>query len=291
MAVTWALIDPVMTIARPVAAFFSAFFTGIMENIFGQGEEQVLEANSSMPDQSCPVDSCCDGKNCPPEEHSAHHSFFEKLAAGLRFAVTDVWSDLAVWFLAGVLIAGIIAVALPGDLLTSHLGGGIGSMLLMLLVGIPIYICATASTPVAAALIMKGASPGTALVFLLAGPATNVTSLSVITGILGKRGTVIYLLSLSVCAVISGLVLDIVYMSFGISATAAIGQASEMMPYWLKTAGAVTLLALSVKPVASRLKKIFFSRKKPPENRQSVSCCSSGTGPGDDKGGGNTSSC
>ena len=91
-------------------------------------------------------------------------------------------------------------------------------MLIMLIVGIPMYICATASTPVAAALILKGVSPGAALVFLLVGPATNVTSLSVLLGLLGKRATAIYLIMLSFFAVLSGLVLDMIYSGFGVSA-------------------------------------------------------------------------
>jgi uncharacterized membrane protein YraQ (UPF0718 family) len=277
MAVTWALIDPVMTVARPVAAFFSAFLTGIMENLLAPQGQMHGTGDATEPDRSCQVDSCCDGKGCPPEEHSRHHSFLEKVVAGLKFAVTDVWADLAGWFLMGLLIAGVIAAILPGELFASHLGGGVGSMLLMLAVGIPIYICATASTPVAAALIMKGASPGTALVFLLAGPATNVTSLSVITGILGKRGTAVYLLCLSACAVISGLVLDAVYMSFGISATAAIGQASGGLPHWLKVAGAIIILALSVRPVSEKLKKLFAGKGRKVDGKEDRTCCSGGT--------------
>jgi len=259
MAVTYALLDPIMTLARPVAAFFSAFFAGIMENL--------LEKNGGLsvagkPDLSCPVDSCCSGEECPPEEHASHHSFAEKLYIGLKYGVTDVWADLAGWFLLGLLIAGVITVLVPQQLLSSHLGGGLSSMLLMLAVGIPIYICATASTPVAAALIIKGASPGAALVFLMAGPATNVTSLSVIVGILGKRGTVIYLASIAFCAVISGLLLDEIYTYFGISAAATAGEASRLLPYWLRLMGALVLLILSIKPVIEKAKKRLCSAEK-----------------------------
>ena len=134
-------------------------------------------------------------------------------------------------------------------------------MLIMLLVGIPMYICATASTPVAAALILKGVSPGAALVFLLVGPATNVTSLSVLFGILGKRATAIYLVSLSVFAVLSGLILDQVYDFFDISAQAIAGQAGEVIPYWLQLAGAIIVLLLSVKPLYLTLSNAFSSGK------------------------------
>jgi hypothetical protein len=124
-------------------------------------------------------------------------------------------------------------------------------MLLMLAFGIPLYICATASTPIAAAFIMKGVSPGTALVFLLVGPATNVTSLSVLVGLLGKRATVLYLVSIAVVSVICGLAVDAVYVGLGISAVAVVGQAAEVLPYWLMLAATLFLLALSVQPLTA----------------------------------------
>ena len=130
-------------------------------------------------------------------------------------------------------------------------------MLIMLLVGIPMYICATASTPVAAALILKGVSPGAALVFLLVGPATNVTSLSVLFGLLGKRATAIYLVMLSLFAVVSGLALDMIYNSFGISASAIAGQAGEVIPPWLQLIGAILVVMLSVKPLYVILKRFW----------------------------------
>ena len=122
-------------------------------------------------------------------------------------------------------------------------------MLLMLTFGIPLYICATASTPIAAAFIMKGVSPGTALVFLLVGPATNITSLSVLFGLLGKRATGLYLLSIAVVSVLCGLAVDAIYFSRGISAVAAVGHAAEILPTWLMTTATLLLLALSIRPL------------------------------------------
>ena len=259
MAITYALLDPIMTVARPVSAFITAVAAGISENVLQSQKEDDWER---VIDRSCPVDNCCDGNECPPEEHAAHHTFAEKLWSGLKFAVDDLWGDLAGWFFAGLLLAGVIAAVIPQELMTNYLGGGLHSMLIMLLVGIPMYICATASTPVAAALILKGVSPGAALVFLLVGPATNVTSLSVLFGLLGKRATAIYLFMLSLFAVLSGLVLDMIYNSFGITASAIAGQAGEVIPYWLQLSGALIIISLSVKPLYLFMKKVFSSRKK-----------------------------
>jgi len=249
ISITYALLDPIMTIVRPLAAFVTAAVAGITENLFGSNNE----TSKIVPDLSCPVDGCCAGENCSPEEHRQHHTFWEKLAAGMRFAVGDLWEDLAGWFLIGLVLAGLITVLIPPDIFGKYLGPGLPAMLIMLAVGIPLYICATASTPIAAALILKGVSPGAALVFLLAGPATNMASLTVLTGVLGKRATAIYLASIAICAVLFGLIVDQVYASLGISAQAMVGQASEIVPQWAGLLGAIIILGMSVKPVWSSL--------------------------------------
>ena len=122
-------------------------------------------------------------------------------------------------------------------------------MLLILAVAAPMYVCATASTPIAAALILKGVSPGAALVFLLAGPATNAASLTVLTKLLGKRAMIIYLGSIALFSVAAGLALDAVYAAWGVSAMALAGQAGEMIPYWLQLTACLALLAMSAKPI------------------------------------------
>lgn len=270
MVITYALLDPIMTVARPVAAFVSAVAAGIAENLFHSQKEEDWKR---VVDKSCTIDNCCDGVDCAPEEHIRHHSFMEKIRAGLNFAVRDLWGDLAVWFFLGLLLAGVIGVLLPTELMSRYLGGGIGSMLIMLAVGIPMYICATASTPVAAALILKGVSPGAALVFLLVGPATNVTSLSVLFGILGRRATALYLVMLSVFAVLSGLVVDQIYAGLGISAQVVVGQAAEIVPVWMQTGGAMVLLLLSIVPLRAFVRKLFL-RGNAAEMSCGSSCCS-----------------
>lgn len=245
ISITYALLDPIMTVARPVVAFITAATAGIAENLLN-----FKQKNSRIkPDLSCPIDGCCDGLNCSPQQHRRHHSLREKLEAGFKFALIDLWGDLAGWFFIGLILAGLITTLIPDDIFTQYLGAGLPAMLLMLAIGIPLYICATASTPIAAALILKGVSPGAALVFLLVGPATNMASLTVLTGILGKRATAIYVGTIALSAVLFGLVVDQVYAFWGISARALIGQASEIIPYWAGLAGALAILLLSAKPV------------------------------------------
>ena len=276
ISITYALLDPILTVARPVVAFVTAFTAGLSENLFSYNKE----AREVIPDLRCPVDGCCDGVNCDPEVHRRHHTFFEKLRAGFAYAFQDLWRDIAAWFLFGILLAGLITVLIPDDVFSRYLGAGLPAMLLMLAVGIPLYICATASTPIAAALILKGVSPGAALVFLLAGPATNLASLTVLIGTLGKRATAIYLSSIAVCSVIFGLLVDQIYGYWGFSAQAIVGQASEVVPLWLQWTGALLVVLLSIKPMyqltSSRLNRL---RKKRPGPSEMLPMASSSGGP------------
>jgi len=249
IAISYALLDPIMTVARPVAALISALVAGLLENICHPPRPQLVMFSAI----ACPVDNCCDGRNCHPDRHRRHHGLGEKAIAGLRYAALDIWGDLAVWFMAGVLLAGLITVLVPGSVMNSYLGGGLTAMLLMLLFSVPLYICASSSTPIAAALLLKGVSPGTVLVFLLTGPATNLASLTVLTGLLGKRATGLYLSSLVVVSVLCGLALDWVYWGLGIQAQAVVGQTAELMPGWLEWVAVAVLLGLWPGPLARRL--------------------------------------
>ena len=257
ISITYALLDPIMTVARPFAAFLMATVAGIIENLFNRPDK----SGPVQVDLSCPVDQCCDGIDCPPAFHKNHHSFFEKIVSGFRYAFTDIWNDLVGWFFVGLLLAGIITAAVPDNFLQSALGGGLGSMVVMLFMGIPMYICATASTPVAAALIMKGVSPGAALVFLLTGPATNITSLTVLTGVLGKRTTAIYLSTIALFSIICGIMVNYIYQYLNISPQAIIGNASEIVPLWLQLLGTAFLLSISIKPL-SRIIKARIARMR-----------------------------
>ncbi|MCB2181550.1 MAG: SO_0444 family Cu/Zn efflux transporter [Desulfobulbaceae bacterium] len=271
ISISYALLDPLLTVARPLAAFLTAFVAGVLENLVNPPKSK----GPIKADLSCPVDNCCSGDDCSPEEHAKHHTFFEKIVGGLKYAKNELWGDLAGWFFVGLLVAGVITVLVPDDVISTYLGGGISSMLLMLLFGIPLYICATSSTPIAAALILKGVSPGAALVFLLVGPATNITSMSVLLGILGKRATALYLASIAVVSVLCGLLVDFTYNQLGISAQAVVGQASELLPFWVKIAGAVIVLLLSIKPLWASLKNLF-SKKHGHDCGCNGSCSSTG---------------
>ena len=234
MAITYALIDPLMTVFRPVAAFITAMTAGIVENLFPErkSEEKIEEDK-----ESCIF--CNEEENC---SQSHDHSLSYRITKGLHYAFVDLLGDIAKWLLIGIGIAAVISYLVPENVIETYLGYGWKPMLVMLIVGVPLYICATASTPIAAALIAKGMSPGVALVFLLTGPATNVASLTVIGKFLGKRSALTYLISICLCTIILGIILNQIYLASGIDIKATIGKAGEVIPHALKTVSAVILL-------------------------------------------------
>lgn len=146
-------------------------------------------------------------------------------------------------------MAGLISFIVPTDFMEHHAAGRIKPLLMMLLVGIPLYICATASTPIAAALVLKGLSPGAALVFLLAGPATNVTTITVIIRLMGKRIAALYLASIALCSLLLGLAVDQLYRTFQLDVTHWSHAIRESADNPFALASSILLLFLIVKNV------------------------------------------
>jgi hypothetical protein len=122
--------------------------------------------------------------------------------------------DLAIWLSIGILLAAAIGAFVPESFFTEYAGDGIGAKFVMLFVGIPLYICATSSTPLAWSLVAAGLSPGAALVMLLSGPATNVATMSWIIKDLGMKALVIYLGVIAAVALGAGILFDAMLARF-----------------------------------------------------------------------------
>ncbi|MBU0673592.1 MAG: SO_0444 family Cu/Zn efflux transporter [Proteobacteria bacterium] len=261
ISLTYALMDPLMTLARPIAALISALAAGFTEEMSKPPESTIIPVKTPC-SGAC---SCRDSGTTIEPSPTAPVSLMTRLTEVLHYAFIELWGEIAAWFTFGLLLSAIITVLVPETLLSTYLGGNFGSMILMLAFGIPIYICASASTPIAAALILKGVSPGAALVFLLVGPATNMASLSVLTNLLGKRAVLRYLLVISIIAVGAGLLLNQLYTLSGISPRALTGQAAELIPSSLKIAGAIILMLLSAAPLyrVGRRIRVKLSHNEP----------------------------
>jgi len=190
--VTYSLLGGVYAIFRPVAALVSGLVGGVLVTLFG-GEGREAPENGG---ETC-REACCD-----PDAAGGW------LGRILRYGFQTLPQDIGRSLLIGLAAAGVISAVVPEDFFQQQLGTGLVAMLVMMALGIPIYVCATASVPIAAALIWKGATPGAALVFLMTGPATNAATLTTLWRTLGRRTTVIYLLSVAGSALASGLLLD-----------------------------------------------------------------------------------
>ncbi|RVU84721.1 permease [Leucothrix sargassi] len=197
------------------------------------------------------TDDCCETKQaesscCSTDTAPAQPSFLAKAWGGINYAFTTLLNDIVFWLMIGMLFAAASKTFLPPEFLAQW-GQGIPAMLVMIAAGIPMYICATASTPIAAGLLMAGVSPGVALVLLLTGPATNVSTLGVIGKELGKRSMWLYLAGVSVTAILAGLTVDLLVGLFEIDIQTQITAGHEMMPMWLEAASLVLLVAVVLK--------------------------------------------
>ncbi|MCG8637836.1 MAG: permease [Desulfobacterales bacterium] len=166
------------------------------------------------------------------------------MATGFKYAYGELLTDIAKPFLIGVLIAGAITFFFPEDLTLWANDHPLLSMLVMLVAGIPMYVCATSSTPIAAALILKGLNPGAALVFLLAGPATNAATINIVRDVFNTRALVIYLSMISICSLSMGYAVDWIYTLMNVNPQAIVGQAGEVFPYSVQLISAILLTGL-----------------------------------------------
>ncbi len=208
---TYSLTDPLLTVARPVTAFLTAITAGFVENAFGSEEDAV----TSMPlAAECGGDCCCD-----PAATDAPVSFFSKILSGLKHAFTTLIGDLAPYLLVGYVLAGLVAALLGPHLVTvpESLTTGWLAYAGAIALGLPLYICATSSTPLAAVLLAAGFPPGAIMVFLMVGPATNMAALAVLKRILGVPATVRYLVVIAAVSIVCGLAVDWLYDLFDIN--------------------------------------------------------------------------
>jgi uncharacterized membrane protein YraQ (UPF0718 family) len=210
---TYGLLGPVMAVVRPVAACITAIVAGLVEDARDtENEPQATDATHAphgthatpaYSDDTGQAAACCDDSRADTPVGLGARSL-----AGLRYAFGDLLDDIFGWVVAGVLAAAAITTWVPPETMAAAFGDSWLAMPLMVLIGVPLYICAEASTPLAAALVAQGVSPGAALVLLLVGPATNLGAVGVLRKALGGRTVAIYLGTIIAVALSSGVALD-----------------------------------------------------------------------------------
>ncbi len=242
IAVTWSLLDPVMTVIRPAVSFVTAVAAGIAVSLTDRGEHHSQEQDT----EESSVSSCCCGSSGHAGQ-DAKQGVTERFRAAMRFAFHDLLGDIGKWFLFGVLLAGMISVYVDAALFERYLSDEYLSIVVMLIISVPLYVCATASTPIAAALALKGLSPGAVLVFLLAGPATNIASFSVVAAMIGRKAAFVYLAVITAMSCVAGFVLNRLYSMSGMDIGGWLQQDQAHEPGVLSAAAALVLVSLIVR--------------------------------------------
>jgi HflK protein len=267
ISLTYALTDPVMTVFRPIAGVATAIAAGLATNLFGAARSKATEPPPEVAKTSAAGDERCQHAGDPKGHDHAHsHDHHDDHVQGadslpdrgasrivvdttrriIRYGFVELLDDVSWWLVLGIVLSAVAVVAIPAQLFDGVWGGGIASMVLMLVLSIPLYTCASCSTPMAAALALKGLSPGAVLVFLLAGPATNIGSLVVLLKVLGRHAVAAYLAAVVIMTLAAGFGLNAIYHAWGLDPRATFGTAAGFVPDLVKEAGAVLLTGLLI---------------------------------------------
>ncbi len=281
--ITYALLGPLMAIVRPIAAVVTAITAGLAVMKWGGHGETVRSCNKTVEpatqssgccgdkhghahkhahepaskvsaaccstqmaekSESKPADTCCAGeKSCSP-------SRFARLQTGLQFALIDIMTDTSLWLLIGFSMSALILTILPPSFLTTW-GTTPYAYVFMAAIGVPMYICATASTPIAAGLLFAGVSPGAVLVFMLVGPATNLATVTMVKKELGTHTLMMYLLSVVTVGFTFGWLVDYLTRYFAVSVTGQSAHAHGAS--WFAITSALILAALLLNGLRRKL--------------------------------------
>ena len=217
---TFGMLGIPFALIRPLAALVTALFGGWLTDRFARDVEMPEEGHSCSGEESCHChnheEQChCHSHNheeqchCHTNGNPCRDTFLRKMKLAFTYAYVEMMEDIGKWLFIGLVVAALITVFVPTELFAVFQENTWASMLLVLCIAIPMYVCATGSIPIAVALMMKGLTPGAALVLLMAGPACNIASILVIRKSLGLRTMVMYLISIVIGAVAFGYLIDV----------------------------------------------------------------------------------
>lgn len=230
---TFALLGGVFTAYRVVASFVAALVVGLLANIFLERE---VDNTRKEKRQECVM--------CEKEHSHSEHTVRERLSGMTQYAFSTLLKDSGEWLLIGIFIGGTIAYFIPPSFIENSIGAGWQAIVIMFFIGMPMYVCASGSIPIAAALMLKGLNPGAAFAFLLAGPATNTVTMSMVLKSLGKKALCIYLGTIALCSFAMGVSLDYVWAYLGINALHEATEHAMLFPAWVEYSATVLLILL-----------------------------------------------
>lgn len=260
--VTYSLLGPVFAIFRPLIAFMTGIIGGFAVQAITPAGTQTeadsdtngnLNSDAGIDDKS-KAKVQCQSSCCEKNQEN-------KLVKLLKYAFISLPKDIGAPMLTGLIIAALMSAFIPEDFVLDGVEklGLFGTMVVMMVLGIPVYVCATASVPLAAVMIAKGISPGAALVFLMTGPATNAAAFATIWKVMGGKTAIIYILTVILCALGSGLLLEALFPDLGVTLKE---HHHEMGPSILAHLSAIVLLAMLLKGIYAKKIKGRISASK-----------------------------
>jgi hypothetical protein len=280
IALSYALLGPVMAVARPVAALVSAVAAGLAAVAVNRREPAASNTHEPPPSESGPhadgpaatpanasnpgsagacwggeessAGACCGG-GTEAAEAEPPTGAWPRLAEGMGYVFSRLLDDIKWWLAVAIVVAGVLTAFFdqPAEALQAVTSGAWApvGMLAMVVIGVPLYICATGSTPLAAGLLVAGVSPGTVLVLLLAGPATNLGAVAILRKELGVATVAAYLGAIAGVSIAAGLTLDWLAGVAGWNIVAQAGAAHAIFPRPVAVASAVLLIGLCIRPL------------------------------------------
>jgi uncharacterized membrane protein YraQ (UPF0718 family) len=257
VAVTYALMGPFMAVTRPIASVLTAIGVGTATGVAERAGVSV--APTTTPTNPGDLAACCSDGGCETVPDTGT-SLSRRISDGLRYAFFDLYDEIVWWLALGLLVAGAVVTFLSPTFL-AEIGSGLIAKIVMFLIGIPMYICATASTPLAASLLLAGVSPGTVLVFLLAGPATNLGTLGILRREFGARILTVYLVSLAALTLGAGIVTDWAAKALSIDLQTQLHAAEHVLPRWLQGASATALVLMAIPPLRRSIFSLFIGER------------------------------
>lgn len=228
---TWGMMGPVFGIFRPLMALVTGLAGGAVVEVLDRRDDGGV-AQDLPPKASCSAE-CCEGN---PRRN--------RVVQALVYGFHTLPGDIARPLILGILVAAAITALVPADSLAGYVGGGILPMLVMIAVGVPMYVCSTASIPIALGFMHLGVSPGAAFAFLIAGPATNAATIATVWKMLGRRTALIYLGTVVVGALTGGLLLDSLYAWTGQMPPHGLHHGHEGTMGWLGVPSAFALVIM-----------------------------------------------
>ena len=254
---TFGTLGPVFAVFRPFAAFIMGVATGIFTELFNKKDEILFSENEP---ETCSGDSC-QGSSCSVEKEE--EKSITRFRNMITYAFGEFLDDISVHFIVGLIIAALISHFIPDNFFAeTSINSGLLGMIVVIVIGVPMYICATSSIPIAVALIMKGFSPGVAFVFLTVGPATNAATIAILLKAIGKKNTIIYLISIILGSVIFALLFDLILNTFNISINEVVHQHfHDEGNSLIKIAGGLIFGVLLIRSVYSTIKSKFTNKE------------------------------